>query len=127
SRSDVAERVAIAVRRVAASDDAGVWTWDPNCEDLRLEGVATDDPDHQKRLGTALNSSDVNGLAELVRNPTPSMLRAGDVTPLAAQLMTNNRLSCCAIAPIAARGTFLGVVVAGFRDAWGNETVADER
>lgn len=47
STSDVAGRVATAVRRVAVCEDASVWIWDPTVEGLRLEGVATDDDDQR--------------------------------------------------------------------------------
>lgn len=133
TRNDVARRLAGTVPLVTGCDRAAVWLWDPQAAELvrEAEFPSTEDTSEghegEAAIGCvpleadrrdAFHAAEWPALAGYASEPIAFTLSAQDdasdaAAPLRA-LMEAEGLSRCAIAPIRARGTFLGAVVAGF-------------
>jgi diguanylate cyclase (GGDEF)-like protein len=70
-------------------------------------------------LRPVLRAAEIAMLSDLVRNPVPFVFTVDDAAPPVRGLMQADMLETCAVAPIRARGEFLGLIAAGFA------TVAD--
>jgi diguanylate cyclase (GGDEF)-like protein len=109
---DMSNRLAPALLRVANSDIAAVWLWEPDGQQIRLMAVAPDD-DHDT-LPATLAAEDIPSLAEMALNPRPMVLHVDEVEGVLRDAMITSGSRQIAVVPVLARGTFLGIVVAGF-------------
>jgi diguanylate cyclase (GGDEF)-like protein len=113
TRSEVAQRLAGAVPAVAGCHRLGVWLWDPSKEALRLEAHFPERMVHVR----GPSSFPAGAEHELVGLRAPVVMSVSN-TPLAIrQAMGTDDLLRCAVAPIRARGEFLGIVTAGFAES----------
>ncbi|MEA3054572.1 MAG: hypothetical protein QOD30_4, partial [Actinomycetota bacterium] len=116
AREDVAARLAQAVPDVAGCDLSGVWLWDGTNDHLELAARDARCARPNVWVPPSLRVDDVPGLANVISHPTPFVVRLGEAEPAVAHLMEGMGVHACAVAPITARGAFLGLVIAGFDD-----------
>jgi len=109
---DVSNRLAPALVRIAGSDIAAVWLWEPESQQIRLMAAAPDDA--QDRLSATLAAEDIKSLAEMALEPRPMVLHVDHVEGVLRDAMMASGCRQIAVVPVLARGTFLGIVVAGF-------------
>jgi diguanylate cyclase (GGDEF)-like protein len=109
SQEDLVTRLAEVVPAVVGADHSWIWMWDDNGKRLELAATSASMP-----IGTALEGGAIPGLAEMAADPRPMMLQTANEAEPVRRHMEAAGVSWGAVVPIAARGTFLGVIAAGF-------------
>jgi diguanylate cyclase (GGDEF)-like protein len=121
---NVARQLAAAVPSVTSCTRSRVWLSNAADGTLRLEAeapwAATPSPE-----ASALRLSEFPRLAFGARSDQAFMLSEEDDADAISQLMDSDDMARCAVVPIIARGTFLGLTVAGFSSADGAARQSD--
>lgn len=112
--AEVCDRLAGAMPTLTGANAASVWLWEP--ESQQLNRAAAHPTDCAAALPQILTVVDVPGLDALAQVPRPVLLDVEDGSGAVRAAMVAEGSEFAAIVPLVARGTFLGMVSAGFRE-----------
>ena len=115
SPEEVGERLTGLLPDLVGSDVAAVWWWDGAMECLRLQartGGPLDGPD----IGAELGALEYPEVVAFATDLSPLMLDSAEAAALVPVMVDGFRLSQCAVMPVLVRGSFAGLVCAGFVD-----------
>jgi diguanylate cyclase (GGDEF)-like protein len=98
---------------VLSCEHVWVWTWNPDASELQLASTSFELP---PGLPRTLVEAEVPGIRRLIEEPRPMFLDAGlERAPINQHLAATGTV-WGAVVPIQARGDFLGVIVAAYRE-----------
>ena len=114
TQTEVVDTLADVLPAVLDSDKVWLWMW--NAAEERLELAATSFALPDQDLPVVLWAAEVPGIQRLALHPEPAFLEVGtERAPIDRHLVATGT-QWGAVVPIQARGDFLGVIVAGYRE-----------
>lgn len=114
TQAEVIDTLAEILPAVLDSDHVWLWMWNASAARLELAATSFDLPDAD--LPTILEAAELPGIQRLALRPEPAFLDVGtERAPIDRHLVATGT-QWGAVVPIQARGDFLGVIVAGYRE-----------
>ncbi len=108
--ADVSNRLATALPTVIGASGASVWLWEPAEAQLRVAANAP--AGAQAGLPLVLAAADLPDPTRLAVDARPTIVEPGALTGAMHEVVA--RFPQAAVVPLVARGSFLGVMIAGF-------------
>jgi diguanylate cyclase (GGDEF)-like protein len=110
---EVAERLAVAAPDVVDCDRMAIWLWDPRERCLRFSSSWARTGENEDVLsGRTISSEQTPYLQKMLASPEPHFFETGTDDAFIASIMQTLDVVAMTVAPIVARGEFLGILIA---------------